>query len=154
MATPGDRLLGALVTLRLLSSEVFKLLGPRSNSISRQIEADVHTAISGAALVFSQQAAPSGSSCALQSKFLNNVLAKVSKHANREVVNRETNASETRSQSGRNRDELVADDSAAAPSCIYGTVEGGLALDFADDEAWAGIMAEAGFNAQDGVFFA
>ncbi|KAK1968053.1 hypothetical protein LY78DRAFT_605462, partial [Colletotrichum sublineola] len=203
MATPGDRLLGALVTLRLLSSEVFKLLGPRSSrlgarqlhslesllaiikgrveewesrwlqladkdtchpflirfygthlrlqlfslplqdilaqsehnvsyhmeslwvsyssalemlhlicrhaswlyfaqdsihvmtaysaafliklllstpdSISRQIEADVHTAISGAALVFSQQAAPSGSSCALQSKFLNNVLAKVSK---------------------------------------------------------------------------
>ncbi|KAH7034594.1 uncharacterized protein B0I36DRAFT_360100 [Microdochium trichocladiopsis] len=30
MATPSDRLLGAFVTLRLLSSEVFKLLGPRS----------------------------------------------------------------------------------------------------------------------------
>lgn len=32
LATPGDRLLGAFVTLRLLSSEVFKLLGPRSTN--------------------------------------------------------------------------------------------------------------------------
>ncbi|KXJ96216.1 hypothetical protein Micbo1qcDRAFT_193015 [Microdochium bolleyi] len=31
-ATPGDQLLGAFVTLRLLSSEVLKLLGPRSAS--------------------------------------------------------------------------------------------------------------------------
>jgi hypothetical protein len=38
MATPGDRLLGALVTLRLLSSEVFKLLGPRSSRLrARQL---------------------------------------------------------------------------------------------------------------------
>jgi hypothetical protein len=33
MAIPNDRLLGALVTLRLLSSEVYKLLGPRSNRV-------------------------------------------------------------------------------------------------------------------------
>lgn len=32
LATAGDRLLGAFVTLRLLSSEVFKLLGPMSSS--------------------------------------------------------------------------------------------------------------------------
>jgi len=32
LATHGDRLLGAFVTLRLLSSEVFKLLGPRSTN--------------------------------------------------------------------------------------------------------------------------
>ncbi|GJC90794.1 protein priB [Colletotrichum liriopes] len=38
MATPGDRLLGALVTLRLLSSEVFRLLGPRSSRVrARQL---------------------------------------------------------------------------------------------------------------------
>lgn len=37
-ATPGDRLLGALVTLRLLSSEVFRLLGPRSSRVrARQL---------------------------------------------------------------------------------------------------------------------
>jgi hypothetical protein len=33
MAITNDRLLGALVTLRLLSSEVYKLLGPRSNRV-------------------------------------------------------------------------------------------------------------------------
>jgi hypothetical protein len=33
MAITNDRLLGALVTLRLLSSEVYKLLGPRSNRL-------------------------------------------------------------------------------------------------------------------------
>ncbi|KAK2002618.1 fungal-specific transcription factor domain-containing protein [Colletotrichum falcatum] len=278
MATPGDRLLGALVTLRLLSSEVFKLLGPRSSRlrarqlhslesllaiikgrveewesrwlqvadkdscqpfliqfygthlrlqlfslplqdvlaqsgqdasyhmeslwvsyssalemlhlicrhssslyfaqdsihvmtaysaafliklllstpdpISRQIEVDVHSAISGAALVFSQQAAPPGSSCALQSRFLNNVLARISKHVNREAVNRETNPSECRSQPETNRRELVTDDATAPPSRIFSYAEGGLALDFADDQSWAEIMAEAGFNAQEGVFFA
>lgn len=38
MATTGDRLLGALVTLRLLSSEVFRLLGPRSSRVrARQL---------------------------------------------------------------------------------------------------------------------
>jgi hypothetical protein len=33
MAITNDRLLGALVTLRLLSSEVYKLLGPRSSGV-------------------------------------------------------------------------------------------------------------------------
>lgn len=33
LATDNDRLLGAFVTLRLLSSEVFKLLGPKSSRV-------------------------------------------------------------------------------------------------------------------------
>jgi hypothetical protein len=32
-AISNDRLLGALVTLRLLSSEVYRLLGPKSNRV-------------------------------------------------------------------------------------------------------------------------
>jgi len=32
-AISNDRLLGALVTLRLLSSEVYRLLGPQSNTV-------------------------------------------------------------------------------------------------------------------------
>jgi hypothetical protein len=35
LATDNDRLLGAFVTLRLLSSEVFKLLGPKSSVVQR-----------------------------------------------------------------------------------------------------------------------
>ncbi|EFQ34874.1 fungal specific transcription factor domain-containing protein [Colletotrichum graminicola M1.001] len=131
-----------------------KLLLSTSDPISRQIEVDVHSAISGAELVFSQQAAPSGSSCALQSRFLSNMLARVSKHIDKEAVNKETNPSESQSQLGTNRHEYLAGDAAAAPGYICSYTEGGQTLGFADDETWAGIMAEAGFNAQDGVFFA
>jgi hypothetical protein len=137
----------------LLTSHA-QLLLSTPDPISRQIEAEVHSAISGAALVFSQQAAPPGSSCALQSKFLNNVLARTSKRVNREVANRDANPSESRNQPGTNRHELLTGDVTAAASRIYSYVEGGPSLDFADDEAWAGIMAEAGFNSQDGVFLA
>ncbi|KAK1979793.1 fungal-specific transcription factor domain-containing protein [Colletotrichum cereale] len=133
---------------------LIKLLLSTPEPISRQIEVDIHSAISDAALVFSQQSTPPGSSCALQSKFLNNLLARISRDANSDVVNRETDPSASRRQPGTNRQELVADDITAAPSRIYSHVEEGVALGFADDEAWAGIMAEAGFNAQDGVFFA
>ncbi|KZL80483.1 fungal specific transcription factor domain-containing protein [Colletotrichum incanum] len=270
MATPGDRLLGALVTLRLLSSEVFRLLGPRSSRvrarqlhslesllaiikgrieewesrwlytchpfliqfygthlrlqlfslplqdilaqsdqnmsyhmealwvsyssalemlhlicrhsswlyfaqdsihvmtaysaaflikakpISRQIEPDIQSAISGAALVFSQQAAPSGSSCALQSRFLNNLLTRISKDPGEEAENREPNFPESWSQPGTGRHEAMAENGTTTTTSgrPFSQMEVGLALDFAGDEAWAGIMAEAGFNAQDGVFFA
>ena len=40
MAIPNDLLLGALVSLRLLSSEVYRLLGPRS---SRVHAGELHT---------------------------------------------------------------------------------------------------------------
>ncbi|KAK2060663.1 hypothetical protein LY76DRAFT_568583 [Colletotrichum caudatum] len=134
---------------------LIKLLMSTPDSISRQLEVDIHSVISGAALVFSQQAAPPGSSCALQSRFLDNVLARISKHVNREAVDRETNSSESCTQHViTNRHEIVTDDASAGQSRICSYVEGEQTLDFADDEIWAGIMAEAGFNAQDGVFFA
>ncbi|KAK1538728.1 fungal specific transcription factor domain-containing protein [Colletotrichum costaricense] len=43
---------------------------------------------------------------------------------------------------------------AATSGRAFGQAEGALSLDFADDETWVGLMAEAGFNTQDGVFFA
>ncbi|KAK1537536.1 fungal specific transcription factor domain-containing protein [Colletotrichum paranaense] len=249
MATPGDCLLGALVTLRLLSSEVFRLLGPRSSrvrarqlhslesllaiiksrieewesrwlrvvdtaqsdpnmtyhmealwvsyssalemlhlicrhsswlyftqdsvhvmtaysaafliklmlstshSIAGQIEPAIQSAISGAALVFSQQAAPPGSSCALQSRFLDNILARISKpSAEASTV---TDLPEHRDQlRAGERDTTREIGYAATSGRAFGQAEGALSLDFADDETWVGLMAEAGFNTQDGVFFA
>jgi hypothetical protein len=44
--------------------------------IAGRIEPSIKDAISGAAVVFSQQHAPSGSSCALQTRFLENIVAK------------------------------------------------------------------------------
>ncbi|UQC81643.1 fungal specific transcription factor domain-containing protein [Colletotrichum lupini] len=221
MATPGDCLLGALVTLRLLSSEVFRLLGPRSSrvharqlhslesllaiiksridewesrwlrvadtgmpkpqavkdilaqsdpnmtyhmealwlmlstshSIAGQIQPAIQSAISGAALVFSQQAAPPGSSCALQSRFLDNILARISKpSAEASTV---TDLPEHRDQlRAGERDTTREIGYAATSGRAFGQAEGALSLDFADDETWVGLMAEAGFNTQDGVFFA
>ena len=48
LAIPNDRLLGALVTLRLASSEIYKLLGSRSNRVRA---GDLHTMESLLAIV-------------------------------------------------------------------------------------------------------
>lgn len=124
-----------------------------SHSIASQIQPAIQSAISGAALVFSQQAAPPGSSCALQSRFLDNISARISKPS--------AEAS-TATALPEPHDQLRADERVtsreigytAAPGRAFTQAEGALNLDFADDETWVELMAEAGFNAQDGVFFA
>ncbi|KXH52855.1 fungal specific transcription factor domain-containing protein [Colletotrichum simmondsii] len=246
IATPGDRLLGALVTLRLLSSEVFRLLGPRSSrvrarqlhslesllaiiksrieewesrwlsvadtgmpkpqavkalwvsyssalemlhlicrhsswlyfaqdsvhvmiaysaafliklmlstsySIASQIQPAIQSAISGAALVFSQQAAPPGSSCALQSRFLDNILARISKPSAETSTAADLSVPPDQLRTGE-RDTTRETGYATASGRAFNQAEGTLSLDFADDATWVELMAEAGFNAQDGVFFA
>lgn len=51
LATQGDRLLGAFVTLRLLSSEVFKVLGPSSTCTDNS---EVHSLDSFLTIIKSQ----------------------------------------------------------------------------------------------------
>ncbi|OBR11304.1 Fungal specific transcription factor domain-containing protein [Colletotrichum higginsianum IMI 349063] len=134
---------------------LIKLLMSTPHPISSQIRPAIHGAISGAARAFSQQAAPSGSSCALQSRFLDKILAKIAKDSSEELVARDTTATESHSQPGAGRHTCGAESSITATSArVFSQMEAGLTLDFGDDEEWAGIMAEAGFNAQDGVFFA
>ncbi|KAK6083574.1 fungal specific transcription factor domain-containing protein [Seiridium cupressi] len=229
MATGNDRLLGAFVTLRLLSSEVFKLLGPKSSrihsgplhsiesllaiikarieeweqiwvhyvdaeevlasedpnistnlevlwlllstpeSIANQIEPEVTRVISNAARVFSQQASPPGSSCTLQAKFLEKI---VSDFVERR---REQRAQATRQHAANDanvpRPRLVSDtskESREARGYNHGTVnlesihslanngshQARLDFSFAEDDTWADMFANAGFNIQEGVFFA
>ncbi|EXF78510.1 fungal specific transcription factor domain-containing protein [Colletotrichum fioriniae PJ7] len=132
---------------------LIKLMLSTSHSIASQIQPAIQSAISGAALVFSQQAAPPGSSCALQSRFLDNILARISKPS--------AEAS-TATALPEPHDQLRADERdtpreighTAALGRAFTQAEGALNLDFADDETWVELMAEAGFNAQDGVFFA
>lgn len=124
-----------------------------SHSIAGQIQPAIQSAISGAALVFSQQAAPPGSSCALQSRFLDNILARISKpSAEASTV---TDLPEHRDplRAGE-RDTTRGIGYAVTSGRAFSQAEDALSLDFADDETWVGLMAEAGFNAQDGVFFA
>ncbi|KAI3541715.1 fungal specific transcription factor domain-containing protein [Colletotrichum abscissum] len=132
---------------------LIKLMLSTSHSIAGQIQPAIQSAISGAALVFSQQAAPPGSSCALQSRFLDNILARISKpSAEASTV---TDLPEHRDQlRAGERDTTREIGYAATSGRAFGQAEGALSLDFADDETWVGLMAEAGFNTQDGVFFA
>ncbi|KAG7075722.1 fungal specific transcription factor domain-containing protein [Colletotrichum scovillei] len=139
------RPLGRLTGIQLMLST--------SHSIAGQIQPAIQSAISGAALVFSQQAAPPGSSCALQSRFLDNILARISKpSAEASTV---TDLPEHRDplRAGE-RDTTRGIGYAVTSGRAFSQAEDALSLDFADDETWVGLMAEAGFNAQDGVFFA
>ncbi|KXH63705.1 fungal specific transcription factor domain-containing protein [Colletotrichum salicis] len=132
---------------------LIKLMLSTSHSIASQIQPAIQSAISGAALVFSQQAAPLGSSCALQSRFLDNVLTRISKPA--AEASTATGLTESCGQLRAGERESTRETGVAAASGrAFNQVEGGLSLDFADDETWVELMAEAGFNAQDGVFFA
>lgn len=146
--------MGAIMTFLLMIP--LQLLMSTPHPISSQIRPAIHGAISGAARAFSQQAAPPGSSCALQSRFLDKILARISKGSSEELVARDTTATESHGQSGAGRHTCGAESSSitATSARVFSQMEAGLTLDFGDDEEWAGIMAEAGFNAQDGVFFA
>ncbi|KAK1671330.1 fungal-specific transcription factor domain-containing protein [Colletotrichum godetiae] len=132
---------------------LIKLMLSTSHSIASQIQPAIQSAISGAALVFSQQAAPLGSSCALQSRFLDNVLARISEPAAEAPTATDLTECCGQLRVGE-RDPTRETGVAAASGRAFNQAEGGLSLDFADDETWVELMAEAGFNAQDGVFFA
>ncbi|KAL0780296.1 hypothetical protein CaCOL14_004780 [Colletotrichum acutatum] len=132
---------------------LIKLMLSTSHSITGQIQLAIQSAISGAALVFSQQAAPPGSSCALQSRFLDNIVARISKPSAEASTATDLHEHRDQLRAGE-RDTTREIGHAAISGRAFNQAEGALSLDFADDETWVRLMAEAGFNAQDGVFFA
>ncbi|KAF5504925.1 Protein priB [Colletotrichum siamense] len=143
---------------------LIKLLMSAPESVTRQIEPAIKSAISGAAVVFSQQAAPPGSSCALQAKFLDNITTRFSKerpHIHGRVQDQRTTVGmgeqSTISTTQQNCDDSRWDSSETASfiapmrgADIVGT---GLTFESAEEATWANLIAEAGFSAQDGVFF-
>ncbi|KAF9880085.1 putative fungal specific transcription factor [Colletotrichum karsti] len=145
---------------------LIKLLMYSQESITRQVEPAIKSAISGAALVFSQQAAPVGSSCALQSKFLDNLMSKFSREPlpgqNHDSDSAVGSANE-RPQSQRGTGVREACDGARWSLTDAGTLampgrgtvadDTGLTFESAEEATWASLIAEAGFSAQDGVFF-
>jgi hypothetical protein len=117
--------------------------------IARQIESAIQMAISDAALVFSQQAAPNGSSCALQTRFLDNLVAKFRKQPTSE-------SGRLPVQEQQSNDEVAWDLSAgnlARPEQDLAQAQETLTFDFAEEATWASLIAEAGFCAQEGNFF-
>ncbi|KAK6196632.1 hypothetical protein LQW54_011326 [Pestalotiopsis sp. IQ-011] len=199
LATDNDRLLGAFVTLRLLSSEVFKLLGPKSSKVvsgplhsiesllaiikirieeweqrwihcvsSGQIEPQVSTAIATAARVFSQQASPPGSSCTLQAKFLERIMSDFETMRQEQRLQKIQARTMEENTHASNTVPLLDENGASRPAetvcqdvtCIDDIDDrNGLhpvrqEFSFAEDEMWADMFANAGFNYQEGVFFA
>lgn len=133
-------------------------------SVTRQIEPAIKSAISGAAVVFSQQAAPPGSSCALQAKFLDNITTRFPKErphvhgrGQDQSIAVEAGEHSTISSTQPNCDDSRWDSSETASfiapirgANIAGT---GLTFESAEEATWASLIAEAGFSAQDGIFF-
>lgn len=125
-------------------------------SIARQIESAIKDAIGDAALVFAQQAAPSGSSCALQTRFLENLVAKFRKQIG-------TGLGTLPVLSGHRRESLQGNstdvawssyaENGAAPERDLAQGQEALTFEFAEEATWASLIAEAGFCAQDGNFF-
>lgn len=133
-----------------------QLLMSTPERIASQMEPAIKEAISGAALVFSQQSAPSGSSCALQTKFLENLVAKFRKQDD-DQSERPLAQIEQERQS-----RLEASDQATWNYDLerFTTMEGAAdqaqmvpTFEFAEEATWASLIAEAGFCAQDGNFF-
>ncbi|TDZ49730.1 Protein priB [Colletotrichum trifolii] len=134
---------------------LIKLLMSTPESIARQIEPAIKNAISGAAMVFSQQAAPAGSSCALQAKFLDNIVAKFRRQDAQVTQPEESlgHGPENRPEAGSETVWTSEAGNLAAPERTVPQSHGGLSFESSEEAAWASLIAEAGFCAQDGIFF-
>jgi len=127
-----------------------------SEDIARQIEPAIQSAISDAALAFSQQAAPAASSCALQTKFLDNLVGKFRKRTGGESGKLPVHSGDRGQSEQEGSDEIALDFSAedlteAERYLVHGSET--LSFEFAEEATWASLMAEAGFCAQEGNFF-
>ena len=133
-----------------------QLLMSTPERIAGQMEPAIREGISGAALVFSQQAAPTGSSCALQTKFLENLVAKFRKQDGAQSERSSAHTEQERESQPETSDQATwsydlekfttLDGAADQPQMIT-------TFDFAEEATWASLIAEAGFCAQDGNFF-
>jgi hypothetical protein len=125
-------------------------------NIARRLEPAIKDAISSAAVVFSQQHAPGGSSCALQTRFLENLVSKFRKqgedHAEGSLVHGEHGRAS--GHEARNRatwDPNVGNPAEPEPSVNQDHET--LTFQSADELTWASLIAEAGFGAQDEFAF-
>lgn len=140
-----------------------QLLMSVPESVTRQIEPAIKNAISGAAVVFSQQAAPPGSSCALQAEFLDNITTTFPKDGpqahGRDKYQRTAveTGGESISNTQPNCDDSRWDSNETAnfTALTRGADMAGARLTFESTEeaTWASLVAEAGFSEKDGVFF-
>ncbi|KAI4600437.1 hypothetical protein KJ359_000792 [Pestalotiopsis sp. 9143b] len=147
---------------------LIKLLLSTHESVAGQIEPQVSTAISTAARVFSQQASPPGSSCTLQAKFLERIMSDFETMRQEQRLQKsQVRAVEDNIHVG-NTVPLLDENGTSRPAetvcqdvtCIDDIEDrNGLQpvrqeFSFAEDEMWADMFANAGFNYQEGVFFA
>ncbi|EFX05349.1 hypothetical protein CMQ_3418 [Grosmannia clavigera kw1407] len=156
-----------------------KLLLSAPESIVAEIENKTVAAICASGQAFSQQAAPDGSSCALQAKFLEKVLSNFKEKRGEQPSMREMDSitvplqqpernksGDTASESYRQAQQPlsaqgIALETEERSTFLTGTVHDGLDLYQTELEAapsdyfeWADLCANAGFSIQDGVFFA
>ncbi|KAM0815287.1 putative Transcription factor domain-containing protein [Seiridium cardinale] len=148
---------------------LIKLLLSTPESIANQIEPEVTRVISSAARVFSQQASPPGSSCTLQAKFLEKIISDYMERrreqraqAPRQHATNDANVPRPRSVSDTSKEPREArgyNRGMVNLESIHSLANSGshqarLDFSFAEDDTWADMFANAGFNIQEGVFFA
>ncbi|KAH7007476.1 hypothetical protein EDB80DRAFT_752060 [Ilyonectria destructans] len=148
---------------------LIKLLLSAPNSIVSEIKDNTISALRAATCVFSQQAAPPGSSCALQAKFLERIVLEfLNKRTEKARTSGNASPDNLGSSHGPSRDRGASPRAPRLPDDL-----GQLLLDtgdmgvpdtpglqqiradflFTDDTFWADMFVSAGFSLQDGVFF-
>ncbi|KAF1352807.1 hypothetical protein EJ07DRAFT_168718 [Lizonia empirigonia] len=129
---------------------LIKLLVSAPTYIRTEMETAALNAIRSAMRTFSEKRAPANTGCALQAKFLRNVLLEY------ETINARSQRSGTQPRSDQhshqNHNSLRSahDDESSFPATSHDPSV--LNLDFANDDVWALIFANAGFNIDQGTF--
>ncbi|ETS79448.1 hypothetical protein PFICI_09301 [Pestalotiopsis fici W106-1] len=149
---------------------LIKLLLSTPESIACQIEHHVTAAINTAARIFSQQASPPGSSCTLQAKFLEKIMSDF--EARRQEQRLQPSQSRPLGDDPHTRINVTLLDESGTSRPTDALGNGVTSIDdtlqaerngsqsvrqefsFAEDDIWADMFASAGFNIQEGVFFA
>ncbi|KAF7558428.1 hypothetical protein G7046_g5725 [Stylonectria norvegica] len=150
----------SVLSLQSHTNNTAKLLLLAPESMVAKIESPAIDAIRNAARAFSQQAAPLGSSCALQAGFLNkiasNFVAERSPATQDAAADFIGGASQDNSQDPSTKTTSLRYDFSRTMFEPADPIfhQGNLDLQLADDETWANMFASAGFDTQDGVFLA
>lgn len=166
-AEPPSKSLHGQIELTFSSSEQLLLSAPIS--IVSEIEDNTINALRAATCVFSQQAAPPGSSCTLQAKFLERIVLEfLNKRAEKARTSRNASPDNLGSSHGPSRDrgaspraprlpndpsQLLLDTSDMDVPDTPGLQQIRADFLFTDDTFWADMFVSAGFSLQDGVFF-
>ncbi|KAF2635882.1 hypothetical protein P280DRAFT_501671 [Massarina eburnea CBS 473.64] len=158
---------------------LIKLLLSIPRSIRREIETPTLQALRTSALVFSQQAAPENSGCALQSSFLANVVALVEKSCQRRIARSDFDRAlrpcleqqPRQRESGSITNQATGVNHQGRDGVQHQTMQSshdhGIDIEmvsdlsetpqsqdfnFFDNEMWSSMFATAGFSIDDGIF--